>query len=115
MLSDLTECVVALGAQQFRLHTSTDTVLMLYVASLPVIEQCQRLHFGPYPYPAPDHSRHEQVQDFDWVRSGPSPHWSLLSLNQAQAVRNELQTNPVPSASHIIEAMNNAPPLSSLS
>jgi hypothetical protein len=25
-------------------------------------------------------SRHAEMQDFDWVRGGPSPHWRLLSL-----------------------------------
>lgn len=31
-------------------------------------------------------SRHTQVQDFDWVRGGQSPNWSLLSKDQASTL-----------------------------
>ncbi|ODN99535.1 hypothetical protein L198_03379 [Cryptococcus wingfieldii CBS 7118] len=84
MLSDLDNCLVVVGAQQFRMHSSTKTKVLLNVASLPVIEHSQNLTFGPYPDlllpQTPDYvSKHTEVQDFDWVRGGQSPNWSLLA------------------------------------
>ncbi|KLT40172.1 hypothetical protein CC85DRAFT_330146 [Cutaneotrichosporon oleaginosum] len=44
MLSDMHECAVALGAQQFRLHDSADCALLLHTASMPVVERaCKTL------------------------------------------------------------------------
>ncbi|WWD20723.1 hypothetical protein CI109_105199 [Kwoniella shandongensis] len=84
MLSNLEQCLVVVGAQQFRMHSSRDTTILLHVGSLPVIEHSTRLRFGPYPSfllptPPPSYSsKHAHVQDFDWVRGGQSPNWSIL-------------------------------------
>lgn len=70
MLSEMVDCLVIVGAQQvcvpcffyfpggsplksfveqFRIHSSTNTQVLLNVASLPVIEHCTNLAFGAYP------------------------------------------------------------------
>ncbi|KAL0253742.1 hypothetical protein I308_101118 [Cryptococcus tetragattii IND107] len=91
MLSEMVDCLVIVGAQQFRIHSSTNTQVLLNVASLPVIEHCTNLAFGAYPpfllstQPVYE-SKHTHVQDFDWVRGGPSPNWSLLSKDQVLAL-----------------------------
>ncbi|WVR08521.1 hypothetical protein IAU60_005576 [Kwoniella sp. DSM 27419] len=81
LLHDVLGSVLVLGAQQCRIHTSTDTIVLLHVASLPVIEHSTGMRFGPYP---PDllladdpgyASKHADVQDFDWPLGGTSPHW----------------------------------------
>ncbi|KAL1410009.1 hypothetical protein Q8F55_004011 [Vanrija albida] len=77
MLSGLTRCVLLLGAQQFRLHASSETAVFLHVGSLPVIEGCSAVFFGPHP--AREGGQYAQVQDFDWVRAGKSPHFSVLA------------------------------------
>lgn len=101
MLSEVLGSVVALGAQQFRLHSSSDSVLLLHVASLPVIEHCERVRFGAYPFFS-GASRHEEVQDFDWVRSGPSPHWSLLPSDLATKISDTLKAPDTPPASTLL-------------
>ncbi|WVN89855.1 uncharacterized protein L203_105085 [Cryptococcus depauperatus CBS 7841] len=89
MLSGLTHCLIIVGCQQFRAHSSSDITVLLDVASLPVIEHCKNVKFGSYP----NHlftskpiykSKHTQVQDFDWIREGPSPHWKFLPDEVAQ-------------------------------
>ncbi|WVQ87653.1 hypothetical protein IAS59_001380 [Cryptococcus gattii] len=91
MLSEMVDCLVIVGAQQFRIHSSTNTQVLLNVASLPVIEHCTNLAFGAYPpfllstQPVYE-SKHTHVQDFDWVRGGQSPNWSLLSKDEASAL-----------------------------
>ncbi|KAE8541355.1 hypothetical protein D1P53_002714 [Cryptococcus gattii VGV] len=49
MLSEMVDCLVIVGAQQFRIHSSINTQVLLNVASLPVIEHCTNLAFGAYP------------------------------------------------------------------
>lgn len=78
MLSHLSRCVLVLGAQQFRLHSTSDTAVFLQVGSLPVIEGCERVTFAPMPGALDAEARYAQVQDFDWVRSGPSPHFTVV-------------------------------------
>ncbi|OCF33655.1 hypothetical protein I316_04729 [Kwoniella heveanensis BCC8398] len=95
LLDEVEGCVLILGAQQFRIHSSSHATILLHVASLPVIEYSNNLTFGGYPSvllpphaslsenPGSEHpiseSKHAQVQDFDWVRSGPSPNWRLAT------------------------------------
>lgn len=93
MLSDLTRCVVVLGAQQFRLHNTTNTVVLLHVPSLPVIEGCKGVMVGAYPFESGVKSRHAEIQDFDWVRAGPSPNWRLLSAQEEDDVNAVLDKN----------------------
>jgi hypothetical protein len=81
---------VANGAQ-FRMHTSSESTILLHVTSVPVIEHCTGLTFGQYPSMTsprqpgttipPGHalvSRLDELADFDWVRGGPSPNWRKM-------------------------------------
>ncbi|WOO79293.1 Tubulin-specific chaperone C [Vanrija pseudolonga] len=92
MLSGLRRCVLVLGAQQFRLHSSTDTAVFLHVGSLPVIEGCERVTFAPLPGAQDAEKRYAQVQDFDWVRGGPSPHFKVV--HDAGALDGVLEGEP---------------------
>jgi hypothetical protein len=92
LLAGLTGCVVLLGAQQFRLHESQRCVVALSVGSLPVVEGCKEIIVGAYPLPvgdefAGDGDKFAQVQDFDWVRAGRSPHWSVADEEVATALK----------------------------
>ncbi|ORY20383.1 tubulin binding cofactor C-domain-containing protein, partial [Naematelia encephala] len=87
LLSHLEGCLIVLGARQVRIHSSTASDILLHVVSLPIIEHSSNLHFGPYPrslFSDLDkgiqltQSKFDQVQDFDWLRGGPSPNWTLL-------------------------------------
>lgn len=81
-----------LAAQQVRIHTSTGSKLLLSVGSNPIIEHCSGMAFGPL-LPAQraalglpalvadrDSNRYASVQDFNWLRSTPSPNWYALML-----------------------------------
>lgn len=77
---------------QFRMHTSSESTILLHVTSVPVIEHCTGLIFGQYPSMTtpppqpgatipPGHalvSRLDELADFDWVRGGPSPNWRKM-------------------------------------
>ncbi|WWC65182.1 uncharacterized protein I303_107796 [Kwoniella dejecticola CBS 10117] len=100
LLDEVKDSVLALGCQQFRIHTSTNNTILLNVNSLPVIEHCKTLRFGGYPEDllqsrstdrtnnlphtqSNANTNHTKVQDFDWPLPTPSPNWSVLSETDA--------------------------------
>lgn len=99
MLSELKRCVLVLEARQFRLHSSSGVVVLLEVGSLPVIERCEGVMLGPYAAGESGSGLYAQVQDFDWVRGGQSPHWRLLEEQEGEIVRSALTA---PSASEVL-------------
>ena len=90
LAADVHDSTVLLAAQQVRIHTSMGNRLLLSVGSNPIIEHCSGLAFGPL-LPAQqaalglpavaadgDNNRYANVQDFNWLRSTPSPNWCVL-------------------------------------
>ncbi|CAL5224681.1 g7405 [Coccomyxa viridis] len=72
---------VILHCNQARIHRSTDTTFLLRVISNPIIEHSTRLRFGSHPGRAQqdcDNGMWRQVQDFGWLRSTPSPNWTVM-------------------------------------
>ncbi|KAF8337065.1 tubulin binding cofactor C-domain-containing protein [Cantharellus anzutake] len=81
LLHDCHDSLVVIDCQQMRMHTSSNTVILLYVPTIPVIEHCSDLRVGPYPASLPtsaSDSKHHELQDFNWIKEGPSPNWSPL-------------------------------------
>lgn len=76
------------------MHASTAIDVYLSIPSLPVIEHCARIRFGPYPpLPLPllasvspqeptGEGKYREVQDFSHVRATPSPNWSILPQDE---------------------------------
>jgi hypothetical protein len=100
LLYDCDRCIVVVGCHQFRMHNSTNCDIYLHVNSLPVVECCKGMRFAPYtlPYPAsmdPQASKYRSVQDFDWIRSGPSPNWSLLPSEEVIGSNSEVAGWPL--------------------
>ncbi|WWD08324.1 hypothetical protein V865_006435 [Kwoniella europaea PYCC6329] len=88
LLDEVKGSLLVLGCQQFRIHSSSDTTILLHVDSLPVIEHCTKLKFGSYPHEMHDDNtnldldlnlNYRKVQDFDWPLPTPSPNWTLLA------------------------------------
>lgn len=73
---------------QFRIHDSNRVHVYLHIPSHPIIEDCQNMVFGTYPFSLTqsDHdlsglekdvNQFEHVEDFNWHKKTASPHWSL--------------------------------------
>jgi len=76
----LTNCLVVAQCQQFRIHSSINTTVLLHISSTPIIESSNLLRFGTIkvpPCPTDSQSRHDLVQDFD-CPGAESPNWSKL-------------------------------------
>ncbi|KAG8814196.1 hypothetical protein FRC17_001253 [Serendipita sp. 399] len=91
LIHDCVDCIIAVACHQFRIHTSARTDVYLHVTSLPVLEKCTAMRFAPYPSLSTSPStngleenanRFSEVQDFLWIRSTPSPNWSILPASQ---------------------------------
>ncbi|RYP89558.1 hypothetical protein DL770_004331 [Monosporascus sp. CRB-9-2] len=76
--------VVVVAARQVRMHDCHDVDVYLHCASHPIIEDCSGVRFAPIPAAylpeelnkAPN--QWDQVDDFKWLKSDPSPNWSVL-------------------------------------
>ena len=99
--ADLQECSVSLASHQVRVHRTHSTQLHLRVRSNPIIEHCTAVRVAEYKplgyvgaaeafsacalgEEVAAQGLWAQVQDFDWLRSSPSPNWYaswLLSLH----------------------------------
>jgi len=80
-----------LCCQQLRTHSSADTDIYLRVRARAIIEDCDRIRFGPYNWDHPlslklheatqmdpTLERYDAVDDFNWLAAGPSPHWTVI-------------------------------------
>ncbi|KAI9060089.1 hypothetical protein FKP32DRAFT_1595827 [Trametes sanguinea] len=92
LLHDITNCVIALGSRQFRMHTSTRVDVYISIASNPIIEHCSAIRFADYPsclrkgtLTDATLSNYLAVQDFSHIRATPSPNWSALPVDSAIA------------------------------
>ncbi|EKM56627.1 uncharacterized protein PHACADRAFT_172285 [Phanerochaete carnosa HHB-10118-sp] len=88
MVHDISNCILALGCHQFRMHTSTQVDVYLLIESNPIIEHCTKLRFAPYPTSLVGEDRLATpekipaVQDFSHIRATPSPNWSPLTSEE---------------------------------
>lgn len=79
-------CLLSHKRLQFRIHSSSRAILLLHIPSNPIIEHSSSLRFGRYPSslrhktsPSSVVSRHRDVQDFGWIKAGPSPNFEVLT------------------------------------
>ncbi|RNF24875.1 tubulin-specific chaperone C [Trypanosoma conorhini] len=106
-ISDCARCKVYVACHQLRLKNCTDVDVYVWCASTPIIECCSGMRFGPYScwtgllqsrVEGHAYATHEEwvgglgeqrveertknayqtVDDFQWLKKTPSPHWSVL-------------------------------------
>jgi len=121
LVEDTSSCTFMLASAQIRIHHTHNTSLYLRVRSNPIIEYCTGVGVAPYKvaYPGSEgHMKHadldketnlwNQVNDFRWLKSTPSPNWRVLPL---------LERAPLPvcpgSAAELCQAATTHPETSS--
>lgn len=99
--------ILVLGCRQFRMHECHNVDVYLYCTSRPIIEDCSGIRFTPLPKlhvrslllhfkdtsltvkqadlvrasqgtSSPPPNQWDQVDDFKWLKTEPSPNWSVL-------------------------------------
>ncbi|CAD6188016.1 unnamed protein product [Caenorhabditis auriculariae] len=87
LMHDCHNVVLYAAAQQIRVHTSQKLEMHVVVRGAVVLEDCTDLKFSPYrvlskkgvEIEAEDNGEWRRPRDFDWLASGQSPHWSVVS------------------------------------
>ncbi|KAK9777580.1 putative C-CAP/cofactor C-like domain-containing protein [Seiridium cardinale] len=85
-ITGVKDSVVVVAARQVRVHECKDVTFYLRCASHPIIEDCKDVRFAPLPEAyeqkseqAGSKNQWDQVDDFKWLKTEPSPNWSVLA------------------------------------
>ncbi|SZF03720.1 unnamed protein product [Blumeria hordei] len=82
------DSILLLASQQVRVHECHNVKIYLHSSSRPIIEDCHSIQFAPIPRCLTTSTlegvtnQWDQVDDFKWLRSTPSPNWSVLPENE---------------------------------
>ncbi|KAI1139387.1 TBCC-domain-containing protein [Hypoxylon sp. FL0543] len=83
-ITGLQNSIVVVAARQVRIHECKDVDVYLHCASHPIIEDCSGMRFAPLPelyaskLEIKGENQWDQVDDFKWLKSEPSPNWTVL-------------------------------------
>ncbi|KAI1402462.1 TBCC-domain-containing protein [Hypoxylon fuscum] len=83
-MTGLQNSIVVVAARQVRIHECQNVDIYLHCASHPIIEDCSGMRFAPLPelyankLEVKSENQWDQVDDFKWLKSEPSPNWSIL-------------------------------------
>ncbi|KAI0108763.1 TBCC-domain-containing protein [Hypoxylon sp. NC0597] len=83
-ITGLQNSIVVVAARQVRIHECKDVDVYLHCASHPIIEDCSGMRFAPLPelyatkLEIKGANQWNQVDDFKWLKSEPSPNWTIL-------------------------------------
>ncbi|KAM5462819.1 hypothetical protein MauCBS54593_007800 [Microsporum audouinii] len=87
-LTGITDSVIVVTCQQFRMHDCANVDVYLSCASKPIIEDCVAIRFSPLPesYSGQNGKKSDKwalVEDFKWLQPEQSPNWSVLDEEDA--------------------------------
>ena len=87
-VTNVSNSVIVVASQQFRIHESQNCDVYLLTPSRPIIDDSTRIRFAPLPEKYMNEAdkdvenQWQNVDDFKWLRSEPSPNWSVLDESQ---------------------------------
>ncbi|KAL9048554.1 MAG: hypothetical protein Q9162_007661 [Coniocarpon cinnabarinum] len=91
-VTGLKATVLVVSSHQFRMHECQNCDVYLMCSSKPIVDDCKAVRFAPLPacYARVDvttENKWDQVEDFKWLRSEPSPNWEVLPESQRVEAR----------------------------
>ena len=92
-ITNMHDSILVVACKQFRMHDSKTVDVYLHCGSRPIIEDCESIRFAPLPnvYETEGMAKSgegenvnlwNQVDDFKWLKSEPSPHWKVLEESE---------------------------------
>ncbi|KAI3528959.1 tubulin binding cofactor C [Colletotrichum filicis] len=104
-ITGVSDSIIVVSARQVRIHECRNVDIYLHCSSHPIIEDCSNMRFAPLPpsFPLtaekdttedPTKNQWDQVDDFKWLKSEPSPNWSILP--EEKRLAEEIWTKVVP-------------------
>lgn len=81
------DSVLVVNARQVRMHECRNVTVYLWCGSHPIIEDCEDVRVAPLPKAflgrgqdnGADSNQWDQVDDFGWLKTEPSPNWRRLA------------------------------------
>jgi hypothetical protein len=109
--------VIVTSCRQYRMHSSKNVEVYLHCSSRPIIEDCEGIRFARLPEAyvslassflhlaftnsvqstsetSSTPNQYDQIDDFKWLKSEPSPHFSLIS--PVDYIKEEVWRDTVP-------------------
>ncbi|OHE91270.1 tubulin binding cofactor C [Colletotrichum orchidophilum] len=98
-ITGVSDSIIVVSARQVRIHECKNVDIYLHCSSHPIIEDCSNMRFAPLPASFdttedPAKNQWDQVDDFKWLKSEPSPNWGVLSTEER--LPEEIWTKVVP-------------------
>ncbi|WQF78593.1 Putative cyclase-associated protein CAP/septum formation inhibitor MinC [Colletotrichum destructivum] len=98
-ITGVSDSIIVVSARQVRIHECRNVDIYLHCSSHPIIEDCSNMRFAPLPasFDTPEDpvkNQWDQVDDFKWLKSEPSPNWGVLP--EEQRLAEEIWTKVVP-------------------
>ncbi|KAK1986471.1 tubulin binding cofactor C [Colletotrichum cereale] len=98
-ITGVSDSVIVVSARQVRIHECKNVDIYLHCSSHPIIEDCSNMRFAPLPASFhtpedPAKNQWDQVDDFKWLKSEPSPNWCILP--EEQRLADDIWTKVVP-------------------
>ncbi|KAH7094935.1 tubulin-specific chaperone-like protein c [Paraphoma chrysanthemicola] len=87
-ITNVQKTVLVISCRQFRMHGSKNVDVYLHSSSRPIIEDCEMVRFAPMPAAlqtsenAQAANQWDQIDDFKWLKTEPSPNFSILDESQ---------------------------------
>ncbi|KAK4161817.1 tubulin binding cofactor C-domain-containing protein [Cladorrhinum sp. PSN259] len=95
-ITGVSDSVIVVVARQVRIHECDNVDVYCWVASHPIIEDCEGMRFAPCPKEFLEDTGKEEnelwkkVDDFKWLKHGQSsPHWKVLPEEERVGFREE--------------------------
>jgi len=103
-VENVVDCVVHVASRQLRVHAARRVEFYARTTSRPIIEDSRDVAFAPFAFDLPgctdrELKRHglfeetgmwREVDDFNWLKSTPSPNWRTLDVGERRAAPNRL-------------------------
>ncbi|ETN46618.1 uncharacterized protein HMPREF1541_00804 [Cyphellophora europaea CBS 101466] len=93
-VTGLRNCTLVIVCRQLRMHECAGVNVYLHCTSRPIIEDCKGMRFAQLPQTyfdltaagqsglADSANLWDQIDDFKWLKSEPSPNWSVLPVGE---------------------------------
>ena len=98
-ITAINNSILVVAARQVRIHECHNIDVYLHCTSRPIIEDCKGLRFAPLPAhlmtqsDEPEKNQWDQVDDFKWLKTEPSPNWTVL--DEASRIPDNVWTKTV--------------------
>ncbi|KAI9255564.1 tubulin binding cofactor C-domain-containing protein [Sporodiniella umbellata] len=87
LIYGITRSIVSVDCHQLRIHNAQQLDVLMHVTSRPIIEDSQHITTGQLTEKENTVNYFNQLEDFNWLKKQPSPHWKLMPQERADTLK----------------------------